>query len=112
MLVFHEIKKLLNSSVLRLTAAALLFACLLLSYYAVKSDETEVLSAEQLQNDYDRQMALYIESAERGLSHLDGIGSKDDYAHEYYETVIKLYTEASAGMWWRTLLMWSLDPHL
>ena len=97
MLVFHEIKKLLNSSVLRLTAAALLFACLLLSYYAVKSDETEVLSAEQLQNDYDRQMALYIESAERGLSHLDGIGSKDDYAHEYYETVIKLYTEASAG---------------
>ncbi|MBR6922492.1 MAG: hypothetical protein IKH51_09880, partial [Clostridia bacterium] len=97
MLIFHEIKKAISSSVVRITAITLLFACVLISYFAVKNDKMETLTANQIQTEYDKQTALYIDNAKRGLKHLDDLGSEDDYAHRYYEKVIEIYTKASDG---------------
>ena len=97
MLIFHEIKKAMCSSVVRITAITLLFACVLISYFTVKNDKTETLTANQIQTEYDKQTALYIDNAKRGLKHLEDLGREDDYAHRYYEKVIELYTKATDG---------------
>ena len=75
MLIFHEIKKAISSSVVRITAITLLFACVLISYFAVKNDKMETLTANQIQTEYDKQTALYIDNAKRGLKHLDARGT-------------------------------------
>lgn len=97
MITFYEIKKALNNGVVRAVALTLLFACVLISYFTVKNDKTGTYTAEQIQQSYEKQVAQYIENAKRGLEQLEHLGKEDDYAHEYYETVIKLYTEASDG---------------
>ncbi len=97
MIIFYEIKKIMNSSVIRITAITLLFVCAMLSYFAIQKDDSTHYTADEIQQSYDRQMQLHIESAKRGLTQLNGLGEEDDYAHEYYERIIALYTEVSDG---------------